>query len=111
MLDAGLNQLHDLVVAGYAGGAATARTQYTELLAVRERVLGTEHPHTLTTRHNPAYWTGQSGNPAEARDLFAELLAVRERVLGADHPDTLTTRRHLAHWTQQARRATDDSHR
>ena len=41
-----------------------------------ERVLGPEHPHTLTTRGNLASWTGQAGDPAAARDLFAELLPV-----------------------------------
>ncbi|MCP2365842.1 hypothetical protein HD597_012946 [Nonomuraea thailandensis] len=30
------------------------------LLPIRERVLGADHPDTLTTRHNLAYWTGEA---------------------------------------------------
>jgi hypothetical protein len=54
---------------------------------VEERVLGPEHPHTLTTRHNLALWTGQAGDAAGARDQYAALLPIRERVLG---PSTRT---------------------
>ncbi len=69
---------------------------------MRERVLGPEHPDTLTTRHNLAHWTGEAGDAAAARDLFAALLPVRERVLGPEHPDTLATRHNLAYWTGEA---------
>jgi effector-binding domain-containing protein len=30
----------------------------------RERVLGPDHPNTLTTRHELAYWTRKAGDPA-----------------------------------------------
>ena len=74
-----------------------------------ERVLGAEHPDTLTARRNLASWTGQAGDAAGARDQFAALLPVRERVLGAEHPDTLTTRANLAYWTGQAGDAAPDA--
>ena len=67
-----------------------------------ERVLGAEHPDTLTARANLAYWTGQAGDAAGARDQYAALVPVRERVVGAEHPDTLTARDNLAHWTRLA---------
>jgi hypothetical protein len=79
-----------------------ARDLFTALLSVRERVLGTEHPDTLTTRHHLAHWTGQTGDSAGARDLFAELLPVQERVLGTEHSNTQTTHHNLAYWTTQA---------
>ena len=69
---------------------------------MRERVLGPEHPDTLTARANLAAWTGQAGDAAGARDQYAALLPVRERVLGPEHPDTLTARGNLAHWTGKA---------
>ena len=81
---------------GQAGDAAGARDQFAALLPVSERVLGAEHPDTLTTRANLAYWTGEAGDAAGARDQFAALLPVSERVLGAEHPDTLTARHNLA---------------
>ncbi|MXQ65073.1 tetratricopeptide repeat protein [Actinomadura rayongensis] len=61
-----------------------------------------DHPNTLTTRHNLAYWTGAAGDVVAARDLFAELLPIRERVMGPDHPDTLDARHNLARWTGAA---------
>ena len=66
-----------------------------------ERALGPDHPDTLNTRSNIAYWTGQCGDAAGALRLSRELLPDRERVLGPDHPDTLMTRSNIAYWTGQ----------
>src|SRR5260370_574577 len=44
--------------------AAGARDQYAALLPIPERVPGAEHPDTLTTRNNLAYWTEQAGGDA-----------------------------------------------
>jgi hypothetical protein len=47
---------------------AGARDLLAELLPIRERVQGTEHPETLTTRHNHAYWnTSRTPVPAVRR--------------------------------------------
>ena len=81
---------------GEAGDAAGARDQYAALLPIRERVLGAEHPDTLTTRAELAGWTGAAGDAAGARSQFAALLPICERVLGPAHPDTPTTRANLA---------------
>ncbi|MFI0813192.1 tetratricopeptide repeat protein [Streptomyces echinatus] len=62
------------------------------------RVLGEDHPDTLTTRHNLACFRGEAGDAAGAADAFAKLLADRARVLGEDHPDTIATRPHVAYW-------------
>ena len=64
-----------------------------------ERVCGCDHPYTLKTRYNLAYWTGEAGDRREALRLFAALLPDVERVLGHDHPDTLKALRHFAEWT------------
>ena len=66
------------------------------------RVLGAEHPDTLTARANLAAWAGEAGDAAGARDQTAALLPVRQRVSGAEHPDTVTTRANLAYWTRKA---------
>ena len=39
---------------------AAARDLYAALLPIRERVLGPEHPDTVTTRTRLAYWTERS---------------------------------------------------
>jgi hypothetical protein len=88
---------------GSSGSYAGARDLQRRVLAAQERVLGPEHPDTLTARRRLAHWTGEAGDPAAARDLFAELLPVRIRVLGPEHPDTLTARHQLARWTGEAR--------
>ena len=87
---------------GSSGSYAAARDLQRRVLDARERVLGPEHPRTLTARANIATWTGQAGDPAAARDLFAALLPVLERVLGPEHPRTLTTRANIAIWTGEA---------
>jgi len=66
--------------------SAGARDQFAALLPVHIRILGPEHPSTLTTRNNLAYWTGYAGDAAGARDQFAELLPIKERILGPEHP-------------------------
>ena len=60
------------------------------LLSVGEQTLGPEHPDTLDTRSDLAFWIGEAGDPANARDQFAALLPVIKRVLGPEHPQTLT---------------------
>jgi hypothetical protein len=54
------------------------------------RVLGPDHPDTLTTRNNLAYWRGEAGDASGAAAATEQLLADSLRVLGPDHPHTLT---------------------
>ena len=79
---------------------AGALRLFRELLPDQERVLGPDHPDTLTTRGNIASLTGECGDAAGALRLSRELLPDQERVLGPDHPDTLTTRNNIAHWAR-----------
>jgi hypothetical protein len=69
---------------------------FAALLPDRVQVLGPEHPDTLTTRSNLAFWTGAAGDAAGARELFAALLPDAVRVLGTDHLVTQATRHYLA---------------
>ncbi|MEU8186366.1 tetratricopeptide repeat protein [Micromonospora carbonacea] len=59
--------------------------------------LSPDHPRTLSTRHQLAFWRGKAGDLARAAAAFAELLTDQSRILGPDHPRTLTTRNNLAH--------------
>ena len=87
---------------GQTGSVAQARDYYAELLPDMVRILGPDHPDTLTTRALLAHWRGQAGDPAGAATAFADLLTDSLRVLGPDHPNTLTTRADLAYWRGQA---------
>jgi tetratricopeptide (TPR) repeat protein len=69
-----------------------------------ERLLGADHPDTLTSRNNLAGAYQSAGRLREAIGLYERNLADRERLLGADHPDTLTSRDNLASAYQPAGR-------
>jgi hypothetical protein len=84
-----------------------ARDQLAVLLPIDERVLGPEHPETLTARCNLALWTGEAGDAAGARDQFAALLPLTARVLGLAHPSTVIARASLTYWTREAGNALD----
>jgi hypothetical protein len=77
------------------------------LLADRARVLGRDHPDTLTARGTLAYAYGMAGRTAEAIDLYEQNLADRARGLRRDHPDILRTRGNLANAYHQAGRAAE----
>jgi len=87
---------------GFRGSYVAARELSRRVLEARARVLGAEHPDTLSARHTFAYWTGEAGDAAGARDQFAELVPVSERVLGPQDPETLADRANLADWTGAA---------
>ena len=80
---------------GDQGKHAEAEQMERELIDVRRRVLGPEHPKTLNTMNNLACSLSGQGKHAEAEQMFRELLDVERRVLGPEHPDTLAALREL----------------
>ena len=60
-----------------------------------KRVLGAEHPDTLTSAYNLAKSLAYQGKDAEAEVMLQATLASRQRVLGPTHPITLDTARNL----------------
>lgn len=83
---------------------------YEQVLSAQLRVLGADHPDTLTTCSNLAVAHHALGHLEEAIRLDEQVLADRLRVLGADHPNTLSTRSNLAvahhdggHWEEAIR--------
>ena len=86
------------------GGWTRRSALYERTLPDSERVLGADHPDTLTSRNNLAGAYASAGRLDEAIPLSERTLADRERVLGADHPDTLTSRNNLAYAYQSAGR-------
>jgi CHAT domain-containing protein len=67
-----------------------------EVLAIREKALGPEHPDTATSLNNLAGLYETTGRYAEAEPLYKRSLAIREKVLGSDHPDTALGLNNLA---------------
>ena len=61
-------------------------------------MLGTEHPHTLTSMSNLAGSLDSQGKYEEAEAMNRQTLAWRENILGTKHPDTLFSVYCLAHF-------------
>jgi hypothetical protein len=77
------------------------------LIGDLERVLGPDHPDTLTVQSNLAAAYRDAGRFTDAILLFERTLAARERVLGPDHLDTLKVQSNLAAAYRDAGRFTD----
>jgi hypothetical protein len=65
-------------------------------METKKRVLGEEHPSTLTSMANLAstYWN--QGRWTEAEVLFVQVMETKKRVLREEHPSTLTSMANLA---------------
>ncbi|HTW69418.1 MAG TPA: tetratricopeptide repeat protein [Acetobacteraceae bacterium] len=79
-----------------SGDAAGALPLFRRALECRERVLGPEHPDTLTSVNNLAGCMRALGDAAGALPLYRRALESSERGLGPEHPDTLTSVNNLA---------------
>jgi hypothetical protein len=62
----------------------------------RKRLLGAEHPDTLTSMANLASTYSNQGWWKEAEGLFVQVMESRKRLLGTEHPDTLTSMANIA---------------
>jgi hypothetical protein len=68
-------------------------------METRKRVLGEEHPSTLTSMANLAHtWKGQ-GRDADALRLIKHSLELLIEVLGISHPNTMSTLISLLQWS------------
>ena len=61
-----------------------------------EKMLGKEHPDTLTSIHKLAFVLSEQGSYKEAEQIHRQALALIETVLGKEHPHTLTSMNNLA---------------
>ena len=71
------------------------------------RLLGADHPYTLTSRNNLATAYQDAGRVNDAIPLHEETLKARTQLLGPNHPDTLGSRNNLALTYQAAGRLND----
>ncbi len=68
-----------------------AEVHLREAVAIRTRVLGDEHAHTLRSNRTLAGVLRAEGKFPEAEALLRQTAEAQQRVLGGEHPDTLTT--------------------
>ncbi|KAL8777872.1 MAG: hypothetical protein Q9194_002319, partial [Teloschistes cf. exilis] len=83
------------------GGPDTEELQ-AQAMETTKRVLGEEHPDTLTNMNNLALTYRNQGRWKEAEELQAQAMDTTKRVLGEEHPHTLTSMNNLAliYWNQ-----------
>ena len=75
---------------------AQARQLFERALAIRMKVLGSDHPDTAQSLNNLALLRRAQGDLPAARTLFERALAIREKLPGPGHTDTAQTLNNLA---------------
>lgn len=88
---------HTALGLGRLGRWEEAGDLHRALAADRARLLGPDHPDTLTSRYELAFTLSRAGRPADALREYTEVARARARTLGADHPDTLAARQETAY--------------
>ena len=78
------------------GDYPLAKVGFEQEYEARKRLLGEEHPATLTSMSNLASTLWNQGDLTGARALGEAVLAAQKRLLGEEHPDTLTSMNNLA---------------
>jgi tetratricopeptide (TPR) repeat protein len=86
------------------GSFAKAEPLCRQALAMRQQLLGKEHPHVATSLSNLAELYRSEGCYEEAEPLFRQVLAMRQKLLGKEHPDVAASLNNLAFlYTSQGR--------
>jgi tetratricopeptide (TPR) repeat protein len=78
------------------GKYAQAQPLFEEVLEIRRRLLGEDHPFTAEGYHNVAYSLHAQARYAAAQPLYEKALEIHRRLLGEDHPQTATIYNNLA---------------
>jgi tetratricopeptide (TPR) repeat protein len=78
-----------------------AKTLFEKVLAIREKVLGREHPETAKSLLNLGGLLQDYVHLSEARPLLERALSIREKVLGSEHPETARSLNNLARLLRQ----------
>ena len=71
------------------------------VMETRKRVLGEEHPDTLTSMGNQAWTLKSCGRDAEALGLIMECQRLLQLKLGDLHPNTLACTRTVKSWASK----------
>ncbi|KAH7168414.1 kinesin light chain 3 [Fusarium sp. MPI-SDFR-AT-0072] len=79
-----------------AGDYSRAEILVDAAVQARRRILGLDHPSTLTSMGNLASTFWNQGRWEEAEKLDVEVMETCKEKLGPDHPDTLTSMANLA---------------
>ncbi len=73
-----------------------------QVMEIRKRVLGKEHPSTLTSTANLAFTLKSQIRYEEAISLMENCFELQKRILGSQHPDTESSLQALHEWESEA---------
>ena len=85
-----------IYVLGEIGDWKHAEQLGVQVMDIRKKLLGAEHPKTITSMANLAMIYFDQGKLKEAEQLLMHVLDMRKKLLGTEHPDTLTSMANLA---------------
>jgi hypothetical protein len=83
------------------GGLEEAEDLEVQVMKTRKRVLGQEHPATLTSMHNLAFTLKSEGRDNEALLIMEECFGLRKQRLGLDHLDAMSSLETLNQWKME----------
>ena len=72
-----------------------------QVIETSARVLGEEHPNTLTSLNNLVFTWKSQGRLSDALELMQSCLHIRQLVLGPGHPNTVSTLSAVTDWLGQ----------
>ena len=75
---------------------AEAEPLYRRSLAIREQILGSEHPEVAEGLNSLAALLEEQGHLDDAEPLYERALAIRQKALGTDNPNTAMSLNNLA---------------
>lgn len=80
----------------YAAKVASATPRFEHVLAVREAVLGAEHPQVASVLNMLGSSIARAGDFAAGRVMFGRALQIQRSLYGEDHPSVATTLHNIA---------------
>ncbi|KAH8684353.1 hypothetical protein BGZ60DRAFT_502573 [Tricladium varicosporioides] len=80
----------------FQGKYREAQQIHQQVLELRTKVLGPEHPRTLTSMSHVATALSDRGSYKEAEKMRRQVLELHIKVLGPEHPNTLASMGHVA---------------
>ena len=86
------------------GHMAEAEQCYRRALAIKDHVLGPQHPDVAMTLNNLAVLYESAGKYAEAEPLYQRALTIFEASLGATHPKVVTCLQNYAQLLREMQR-------
>ncbi len=81
------SKYHQVSIAYERGDDAEAEQIYKRALAIKEKVLGPDHPDVAMTLNNLVVLYKSQGKYTEAEPLYRRTLSIFEKALGPTHPN------------------------